>query len=368
MAATHKAVAVQTASPALIHLQYIDLDCLLPCISQSRTLSGLPSLVSARNVRLQLWHLGGRRRKYAIAKVLRLSRLTNSDAFHKVRPLHVENRPIRRVIDRLLGGNSLLFASPQQADKPSDPSLADVDQWRDEFLLELAGLESILVRIQLLRQSSERERQRYADERVKITTAADNIRADTAELKGRLEGARRALALRKEYDVLAERIASNPLLAKSRDTQLALLDKLGAEIAELELESLEYKRTWAERREQFGRLVEQGRQMLALIKDEKEEAERKEGMASAMGSPRGTGEGGSTPLPDGGGGERLAPPRLILPGVARSVAASGTQSPRRPAEDDVEMGDVAETQPQSALTTSTLEEGEAEEDDGMDES
>ena len=255
------------------------------------------------------------------------------------------------------------------------------------------------MRIQLLRQSSERERQRYADERVKITTAADNIRADTAELKGRLEGARRALALRKEYDALAERIASNPLLAKSRDTQLALLDKLEAEIAELELESLEYKRTWAERREQFGRLVEQGRQMLALIKDEKEEAERKEGMASAMGSPRGTGEGGgSTPLPDGGGGERLldggggerlldggggerlldggggerlAPPRLRLPGVARSVAASGTQSPRRQAEEDVEMGDVAETQPQSALTTSTLEEGEAEEDDGgngMDES
>jgi hypothetical protein len=229
------------------------------------------------------------------------------------------------------------------------------------------------VRIQLLRRSSERERQRYADERAKIAAAADGIRADTAELRVRLEGARRALALRKEYDVLAERIASNPLLAKSRDTQMALLDKLEAEIAELELESLEYKRTWAERREQFGRLVEQGRQMLALIKDEKEEAERKEGMASTTGSPRGTGDGGgSTPLPDGGGGERLAPPRLRLPGTARSVAASGTLSPRRPAEEDVEMGDVAETHPTSALTvSSTLEEGEAEEDDsgnGMDES
>lgn len=225
------------------------------------------------------------------------------------------------------------------------------------------------MRIQLLRQSSERERQRYADERIKITAAADSIRTNTVELKGQLEGARRALALRKEYDALAERIASNPLLAKSRGTQLALLDKLEIEMAELELESLEYKRTWAERREQFGRLVEQGRQMLALIKDEKEEAERKEGMASATGSPRHTGEGGSTPLPDGGG-DRLAPPRLRLPGVARSVAASGTQSPRRPLEEDVEMGEVAETQPPSALTVSTMEEGEAEEDDGngMDES
>lgn len=225
------------------------------------------------------------------------------------------------------------------------------------------------MRIQLLRQSSERERQRYADERAKIIKAADNIRADTVALKVRLEGARHALALRKEYDALAERIASNPLLAKSRETQLALLDKLEGEMAELELESLEYKRTWAERREQFGRLVEQGRQMLALIKDEKEEAERKEGMASDAGSPRGTGEGGGgTPLPDGGA-ERLllAPPRLRLPGVAGSVAASGTQSPRRPVEDDVEMGDVAGTQPLSAHTVSTLEEGEAEED-GMDES
>jgi hypothetical protein len=231
-------------------------------------------------------------------------------------------------------------------------------------------MESFLVRIQLQRQSSERERQRYADERVKITAAADSIRANTVELKVRLEEARRMLALRKEYDALAERIASNPLLAKSRDTQLGLLDRLEGEMAELELESLEYKRTWAERREQFGRLVDQGRQMLALIKDEKEEAERKEGMASATGSPRHTGEGGgSTPLPDGGG-ERLAPPRLKLPGVARSIAASGTQSPRRPVDDDVEMGEVADTQARSALTASTMEEGEAEEDDGngMDES
>jgi len=229
------------------------------------------------------------------------------------------------------------------------------------MLLELANLEGTLVRTQLLRHSSERERQRYINEKVKINAAADSIRTNTLQLKIQLEEARRTLALRKEYDDLAERIMSNPLLVKSRDTQQAQLNKLETEIAELEQESLDYKRTWAERREQFGRIVEEGRQMLLLIKDEKEEAERKEGMASATGSPRAPPEGGSTPVPDGI--ERLAPPRLKP--LPQSRSESRAQSPSKAADEDVEMGEVSGTPVESANTVSEMEEGEAEDDESM---
>jgi hypothetical protein len=149
---------------------------------------------------------------------------------------------------------------------------------------------------------------------------------------------------------------------------------LSGEIAELEMEAAEYKRTWAERREQFGRIVGEGRQMLRLIKDEKEEAERKEGMdggeeegdagstirgaISAVGTPA---FGGSTPMPgdDGHDGDRLVPPSFRF----------GSPAPRSEGkldeERDVEMGEVPETPAAHTNITSEMEEGEAEEDEHM---
>ena len=92
-----------------------------------------------------------------------------------------------------------------------------------------------------------------------------------------LEEAQQTLALRKEYDELADKITSNRLL-RPREEQHANLAKLDAEIADLERESQEYAQTWAERRQQFGRIIEEGMQLRKLIRDEKEEVERKEGM------------------------------------------------------------------------------------------
>ena len=49
----------------------------------------------------------------------------------------------------------------------------------------------------------------------------------------------------------------------------------------LEEESRDYARTWAERREQFGKIKKEAEYLQRIIRDEKEEAERKEGMEGA---------------------------------------------------------------------------------------
>src|ERR1700761_2134865 len=281
--------------------------------------------------------------------------------FHKVRPLPVEHRPLKRVIDRLISSSSQLFKPTEPQTAHDAPTPEDIAQWRDEMLLEFANLESTMARIQLLRQSNVQERERYAAEKVKIVNAAQQIRENTGELKEQLETAKQTLALRKQYDEMTEKITSNRML-RPREDQEAQLEKLSSEIADLEAESAEYKRTWVDRRVQFGKIVGEGRQMLAMIKDEKEEAERKEGMEgggdetdgvvsragmSTVGSPR-FDAGGSTPLPDGDATERAAPPLLNLP----PHNGNGAHSPTRFEENDVEMGEAATT---PALTNLTSE-------------
>jgi Tho complex subunit 7 len=294
--------------------------------------------------------------------------------FHKVRPLPVEHRPLKRVIDRLISPNSQLFKPSQNQASENPPSAEDIAQWRDEMLLEFANLESTMARIQLLRRSNAREQERYATEKVKILNAAHQIRENTVELKEQFEAAQQTLALRKQYDEMTEKITSNRML-RPREGQEAQLEKLSGEIADLEAESAEYKQTWVERRVQFGKIVEEGRQMLAMIKDEKEEAERKEGMdgggdeadgavsrapMSTVGTPR-FDAGGNTPLPDGDATDRAAPPLLNVP----SQHSSGMPGLSRVEENDVEMGEAATT-PALTNLTSEIEEGEAEEDDGPD--
>jgi hypothetical protein len=301
------------------------------------------------------------------------------DKFHKLRPLPVENRPMQRVVKRLITSDSLLFKAPVTEDDASaENANEERNNWREEMLLEFFNLEATMVRIQLLRQSNERERERYAGEKLKILETAQTVRSNIEKLRVQLVEAQKNLALRKTYDELAEKITSNRML-RPREDQHAQLEKLSGEIADLEEESREYKRTWAERREQFGRIVEEGRQMLRMIKDEKEEAERKEGMEgggdyrdsnsardqiSAVGTPRFDGE--NTPMRQADGhdhNDRLAPPLDHLRAASPAKSGSRAQSPGKTDTDkDVEMGEVADT-PAHTNITSEMEEGEAEEDD-----
>lgn len=169
--------------------------------------------------------------------------------------------------------------------------------------MDFAAFESSIARIQFLLSSNAKERERYNAEKLRILATAQEVKENTADLRNQLEEAQKTLALRKTYDELAEKITSNRLL-RPREDQEANLEKLNAEIAKLETESGEYAQTWAERREQFGRIVDEGMNLRRLIRDEKEEVERREGMEEgedadeADTASKGRASVASTPRPD----------------------------------------------------------------------
>lgn len=240
---------------------------------------------------------------------------------HKSRLLNVEEKPFKRITKRLLGPNALISNPPTLPPTPP-PNTAAADEeaaahekatqqqleerrlWREDVLMDFAAFESSIIRIQFLLTSNSQERDRYAAKKVKIQDEAYSVMENTADLRIQLEEAQRRLALRKEYDDLAEKITNNRQL-KPRDEQQSNIEKLHAEIAELERESLEYAHTWAERRDQFGKIIDEGMQLRRLIRDEKEEVERREGMEGqdeGDPDPKGVSSGINTPRPDSGGG------------------------------------------------------------------
>lgn len=216
-----------------------------------------------------------------------------TDALHKSRLLNVEEKPFKRISRRLLDPSSLVVTNatlpptppPDDADEGATTAAETEKQkrlegwrhFREDVTLDFAAFEGSIARIQFLLTSNEKERERYAAEKLRILSTMEAVRGNTGELRGQLEEAQRFLALRKSYDDLAEKITSNRLL-KPREDQQANLQKLQAEILDLEKESTEYAATWSDRREQFGRIVEEGMQLRRLIRDEKEEVERREGM------------------------------------------------------------------------------------------
>ena len=176
-------------------------------------------------------------------------------------------------------------------------------QSREDVLLDFAAFESSIIRIQFLLTSNVKERERYSAERVKIQNTSQAVRDNIVELRTQLEEAEKTLAVRKEYDDFAEKITSDRSL-KPRDEQQHNLEKLNAEISDLQRESQEYAQTWAERREQFGKIIDEGMQLRRLIRDEKEEVERREGMEGQEEGdedPKTRASGANTPRPESTG-------------------------------------------------------------------
>lgn len=207
------------------------------------------------------------------------------------------------------------------------------------------------------------------------------MRDNTTDLRTQLEEAQRTLALRKEYDELAEKITSNRLL-RPREDQHANLEKLNAEIAELERESQEYAQTWAERRQQFGRIIEEGMQLRRLIRDEKEEVERREGMeeredgeeadAGRAGSGPGTPRQG-TPMHVGQDAEMLGvekPSRSVSKSPLRELQNVNGEGEKSSQEvEDEEMAEDGEVEPEGdgdGVAAPGDGEEEAEAGGGMD--
>jgi hypothetical protein len=288
--------------------------------------------------------------------------LTHLDALHKSRLLIYEERPFKRLTKRLLAPDSILVSLPQQ----------DYDQLREDIQLDFCNFESSIVRTQFLFSSNESERKRYATEKLRIEHTAQEVRDNTAELRVHLEEAQKTLAVRKTWDDLAEKITNNRSL-KPRDEQQANLEKLHNEIAELERESREYALTWAERRAQFGKIIEEGMALRRQIRDEKEEVERREGMeehedgddadggshrgrTSAVGTPRPE-AGGATPMHLGADGDSGAAGTdgLLNSGAksplgraaSQNLDISGTPQPGEGDDVDMEEGEFSGSEGQA---------------------
>lgn len=327
-----------------------------------------------------------------------------TDALHKSRLLNVEEKPFKRISKRLLNPDSLIVSHGSlPLTPPPDESDADatavleaekqkrLKEWRhfqDDVTLDFAAFEGSIARIQFLLTSNAQERERYATEKLRILSTMQAVRDNTAELRSQLEEAQRLLALRKNYDELAEKITSNRLL-KPREEQQGNLQKLRVEITELEKESKEYAKTWAERREQFGRIVEEGMQLRRLIHDEKEEVERREGMQEGEEgdegdvSSKGKISGANSPRPES---EIMTPAQQSQDEgnrpsglqVEKTSSAAGAASPLRQVtsagdekvsseQEDTDMVDEGEVLAEDAGEQSDeLEEGE-EVPDGQDE-
>ncbi|KAK4861360.1 hypothetical protein LT330_004276 [Penicillium expansum] len=319
------------------------------------------------------------------------------DALHKSRLLNVEEKPFKRISKRLLNPESLIVSQsslpltppPDETDADSDATATEaekqkrLEEWRhfrEDVSLDFAAFEGSIARVQFLLTSNEQERQRYATERVQILSTMQSVRESTADLRSQLEEAQRLLSLRKTYDELTDKITSNRLL-KPREDQSANLQKLRLEIADLEKESKDYAMTWAERREQFGRIVDEGMQLRRLIRDEKEEVERREGMQEGEDgdegdvTSKGKASSGNTPGPES---DAVTPSQHGQDDAGRPSAlhvekggAAGAASPLRQvttaqsdgAQEDTNMLDEGEISTVSDGELSELEEGEELPDD-----
>lgn len=212
------------------------------------------------------------------------------EELHKSRLLNVAEKPFKRITKRLLTPGSLACTPSKLPTPPPDNNSKGADQetenqkqleerrqFREDVQLDFAAFDSSIVRIQFLRNSNEQERERYKADKQRILETAQAVRDNTADLRLQLDEAMNTLEQRKKFDELAEKITNNKLL-RPREDQANSLKKLEEECRELERESRAYSETWKERREQFGRIVEEGMQLRRLIRDEKEEVERREGM------------------------------------------------------------------------------------------
>lgn len=280
---------------------------------------------------------------------------------HKARLLNVEEKPFKRVTKRLNTLHASVISRARQTVTPPPESngqddqdasnrtastgesfLADVAQLKEDITLDFAAFDSSIARLQFLMTANEKERQRYATERERIIKTSQAVRDNTANLRIQLDQARATLEQRKKFDELADKITSNPSL-RARSEQATNLAKLEEEIAELEAEAKNYGITWQERRDQFARIMEESMRLRRLIRDEKEEVERREGMggdegdggdAEAGQTPRpGIASGSNTPRPESGliprGSVLASTENGDLAGTPRPLSTTGGQTPAR---------------------------------------
>lgn len=254
---------------------------------------------------------------------------------HKTRLLAVEERPFKRLTKRLVAPGAFTNPAKKLPTPPPDsnnadaadaatstsPSDADVAALKEDIVLDFAAFESAIGRLQFLSTANAAEREHYTSARIRILETMESVREGNAQLRVRLDEARATLAQRRKFDELADKITSNRML-RTRAEQNVNLAKLAEECEELRRESEAYGDTWRERREQFEKLVDEGRRLRALIRDEKEEVERREGMDSDAE------DGEAAPTPGKGITSGNATPRPESSAVSSNKGEAGSATPR----------------------------------------
>jgi hypothetical protein len=282
---------------------------------------------------------------------------------HKSRLLNVEEKPFKRITKRLVALQSAAGDKARQAPTPPPESngtngetapteaqdVAELAaQLREDVTLDFAAFDSSVSRLRFLQAANARERERYADDRGRILETSQAVRENTTALRARLEQARATLAQRRRFDELADKITSNRML-RPRGDQTANLKRLEEECAQLEAESDTYADTWRERREQFSRIMDESMRLRRLIRDEKEEGERREGMddedgagdadADTAHTPRpGLASGNATPRPDSGMATTAAKNGNESTDAAGTPLPTSTPGGRTPARDSPAPG------------------------------
>ncbi|KAK2610965.1 hypothetical protein N8I77_004350 [Diaporthe amygdali] len=268
---------------------------------------------------------------------------------HKSRLFSVEERPFKRITKRLSTINGLAHSKIRQTVTPppdttnasngdqahqgdddgsSGADAVDFTQLKEDITFDFAAFDYTIGRLQFLQTANAQQRDKYAVERGAILDTCAKVKDNTAQLRVQLAEAQATRAQRLQWDALARKINDNKAL-QERPKATATLEKLEEECRQLEAESETYAVTWRERREQFSRIMDESMRLRRLIRDEKEEVERREGMDE---DGSGEGEGGAdghTPRPGSASGNATPRPDVaVASAVPKGLGENGDSTPR----------------------------------------
>lgn len=238
------------------------------------------------------------------------------DELHSARLLNVEERHYKRVFKTLLARtnpiNEYISRKPTprstitaETDIPSSPASEDNDeltingsfqspstqsQKQEEYTVHLAhfrrtvqhdhtSLLSNLARYQFLLRQNASEVARYNAQTTSITRQCHDVKRETAALRTRLQHATSTMETRRKWDAQAEAVLHEPGSGERRRTRAELggaMEKLRAEIEELEREGEELRSAWQMRRDVFGDVVREGQRLKRVVRNEAEKAETEE--------------------------------------------------------------------------------------------
>ncbi|KAK7207005.1 hypothetical protein BZA70DRAFT_900 [Myxozyma melibiosi] len=241
----------------------------------------------------------------------------------------ITDAAVKRILTQIQALPTLRFASQDE-----------IDQAKQRLESALLNYETHLYKAQRQIEISESESAHYASQCEEIKITYTHSIETTTLLDADLTRARARRAELEQYDRLARKMHSTDHLLP-RSELLLTLDRLTTEISELEAIKTKYAETWTARRAQFDEIMNALTGMRRQIQDEKEEQDRREGMADEEGEEEGAiAEVESTPVAAPTESTPVATP---VPPTAESVEAEGKNEPaaEATAETDQEKMDIS---------------------------